>query len=134
MPIPEDASSLAISALFNLLSANLDVGLKHCLSLGYHEQPALRTAFMRLLTSILQQGTRFHGLLTKRLSAAPKPFTNLLVRDPDNLALAISMCEACPPNEIDEVSMLLFRVLEAKGLFLSLVKTLAEREIALTSE
>lgn len=89
---------------------------------------------MRLLTSILQHGARFHGLSTKRLSASPRVLTDLLTGQGDNLALAVSICEICPPGEIDEMSTLLFRVFEAKGLFLALVKALVEREIALTSE
>jgi neurofibromin 1 len=132
--VAEDSPHLAITTLSNLLSANLDVGLKHCLTLGYHEDPILRTAFMRLLTSILQQGARFHGLSTKRLSTSPKVSTDLLVNDPENLALAVAICDVCPPGEVDEMSTLLFRVFEAKGMLLSLVKILTEREVAMTSE
>jgi neurofibromin 1 len=119
--------------LSNLLSANIDVGLKHCLALGYHEDPSLRTAFMRLLTSILQRGARFGGLTTKRMSSAPKVLLDLLTQDPNNLAFAVAVCESCGPSEVDEISTMLFRVFEGKGNFLGLVKMLAEREIAHTS-
>jgi neurofibromin 1 len=118
---PEDASTLAIHALSNLLSANIDVGLKHCLSLGYHEDPALRTAFMQLLTNVLQQGARFGGLNAKRMSAASKPYLDCLTSG--NMALAVALVEACPPGEIDEVSLLL-----------QLAKVLVEREVTQTSE
>ena len=130
----EDLSSLALAALSNLLASNLDVGLKHCLSLGYHEDSSLRTGFMRLLTTILQRGARFGGLSAKRLSTAPKPYLNLMTSDPDNLALAVAICECSTPSEVDEISLLLFRVFESKGNSLGLVKMLAEREIAQTSE
>ena len=130
----EDSSGLAILVLSNLLSANIDVGLKHCLTLGYHEEPNIRTAFMRLLANILQSGARFGGLTTRRFSSAPKAYHEALAGHSANLALAVAICEACPPNEIDEMSLLLFRVFEAKGTCLSLVKMLAEREVALTSE
>ena len=53
---------LAISALSNLLSANIDVGLKHSLSIGYHEDLDIRTAFVRVLCNILIQGTEFNNL------------------------------------------------------------------------
>jgi neurofibromin 1 len=53
---------LAIIALSNLLSANIDVGLKHSLSIGYHEDPEIRTAFVKVLCNILVQGTEFNNL------------------------------------------------------------------------
>lgn len=53
---------LAITALSNLLSANIDVGLKHSLSIGYHEDLDIRTAFVKVLCNILIQGTEFNNL------------------------------------------------------------------------
>lgn len=53
---------LAIVALSNLLSANIDVGLKHSLGIGYHEDSEIRTAFVRVLCNILAQGTEFNNL------------------------------------------------------------------------
>jgi len=61
----DDASSfqdLAIQALSNLLSANVDVGLKFSLEIGYHDDLQTRTAFMHVLTNILTQGTEFGAL------------------------------------------------------------------------
>jgi neurofibromin 1 len=61
----DDAASfqeLAIQALSNLLSANVDVGLKFSLEIGYHESLETRTAFMHVLTNILTQGTEFGTL------------------------------------------------------------------------
>jgi len=55
-------SELAISALSNLLSANIDVGLKHSLGIGYHEDLDIRTAFVKVLCNILIQGTDFNNL------------------------------------------------------------------------
>lgn len=55
-------SDLAITILSNLLSANIDVGLKHSLSIGYHENVEIRTAFVRVLYNILVQGTEFNNL------------------------------------------------------------------------
>lgn len=53
---------LAITALSNLLSANIDVGLKHSLGIGYHEDLDIRTAFVKVLCNILIQGTEFNNL------------------------------------------------------------------------
>lgn len=51
-----------ILAMSNLLSANVDAGLKYCLAMGYHEDTRTRTAFMQVLTNILNQGTEFETL------------------------------------------------------------------------
>ena len=65
-PQPRDetvtVSELAIVILSNLLSANIDVGLKHSLSIGYHENVEIRTAFVKVLYNILVQGTEFSNL------------------------------------------------------------------------
>lgn len=53
---------LAITALSNLLSANIDVGLKHSLGIGYHEDLDIRTAFVKVLCNILIQGAEFNNL------------------------------------------------------------------------
>ena len=55
-------ADLAITILSNLLSANIDVGLKHSLNIGYHENVDIRTAFVRVLYNILVQGTEFNNL------------------------------------------------------------------------
>ncbi|EIW67076.1 hypothetical protein TREMEDRAFT_69974 [Tremella mesenterica DSM 1558] len=124
-------SSLAIAILSNLLSANIDVGLKACLSLGYHEDTNLRTAFMQLITNILQQGARFGGLGAKRVSLTPKAYVESLTDS--NMALAMVICDVCPNNEVDEISSLLFRVFEARGTLLPFLKLLIEREVAMTN-
>jgi neurofibromin 1 len=51
-----------ILALSNLLSANVDAGLKYSFSMGYHEDTRTRSAFMEILTNILNQGTEFETL------------------------------------------------------------------------
>ena len=61
-------SELAIAILSNLLSANIDVGLKHSLNLGYHENVEIRTAFIKVLYNILSQGTEFSNLSDSAVS------------------------------------------------------------------
>lgn len=58
----------AISILSNLLSANIDVGLKHSLNIGYHDNVEIRTAFVRVLYNILVQGTEFSNLTDSAVS------------------------------------------------------------------
>lgn len=129
----ETPSSLAIAALSNLLSANMDVGLKHCLTLGYHEDPLLRSAFLQLTSSILRTATPFGGLDNQSAqSKQPKPFLDALTSD--NLAFAVAICEVCPLPEVDEMLALLFRSMEAKGTLMNLIKVMIEKEVAQTRE
>ena len=62
------ASELAITILSNLLSANIDVGLKHSLNIGYHDNVEIRTAFVKVLYNILIQGTEFSNLTDTAVS------------------------------------------------------------------
>jgi neurofibromin 1 len=43
----------------NLLGANIDAGLKYFVTMGYHEDFATRTAFLKVIGNILIQGTDF---------------------------------------------------------------------------
>lgn len=130
-PSTVDSSSLAIAALANLLAANVDVGLKHCLSLGYHRDPILRAAFMQVMSHTFQHGARFGSLGVKRQPAKNRPFLDTFT---SNMALAVAAVDICPTGEVDEVSMVLFRAFEARGTLLSLLRTLIEREVSQTSE
>lgn len=51
--------SQTILALTHLLIANVDVGLRTALGLGYHEDVNLRQAFLEIFKNILSQGTKF---------------------------------------------------------------------------
>lgn len=131
MTVNEGAQGNIILALSNLLSANIDVGLKYCLDLGYHDDSYLRIAFMQLMNTVLRQGARFGRLAAKRASSAPRPFINLI--SGPNYAFAVAICEACPPAELDEMASMLFRALEARGSLIGLIKVLIEREVSQTS-
>jgi neurofibromin 1 len=61
-------SDLAINILSNLLSANIDVGLKHSLRIGYHDNVEIRTAFIKVLYNILIQGTEFNNISDSAVS------------------------------------------------------------------
>lgn len=53
---------LTILAMSHLLNANVDAGLKFSLSMGYDDDQETRTAFMQVLTNILNQGAEFETL------------------------------------------------------------------------
>jgi neurofibromin 1 len=134
-----DTAALAITALSNLLSSNVDVGLKHCMAMGYHAKAEIRTAFMQVMTRALRNGAPIAGTTSsaaananKRRSALGRPFIDAL--NVGNMALAVACVEVCPVGpEVDEMSTLLFRVMEAKGLLLPFLRVLVEREVAMTS-
>lgn len=67
-------SDLAITILSNLLSANIDVGLKHSLNIGYHDNVEIRTAFVKVLYNILIQGTEFSNLTDSAVSEKYEEF------------------------------------------------------------
>lgn len=52
----------AVNAISNLLNANVEVGLRSTLAMGYHEDPKMRSAFMQVLANILNAGAQFDTL------------------------------------------------------------------------
>lgn len=54
-----NVKELAITGISNMLSANVDAGLRHCLSMGYHDDPRMRATFVLIFTRVLRQGVRF---------------------------------------------------------------------------
>ncbi|KAH8816296.1 hypothetical protein F5884DRAFT_217036 [Xylogone sp. PMI_703] len=120
--IPE----LAITALSNLLSANIDVGLKHSLSIGYHEDLDIRTAFVKVLCNILIQGTEFNNLSDTAVNEKYDELLSLLV---DDMALTIALCDACPSSEVDEMTISLLNIFDSRGLGFVLLEALIKHEV-----
>ncbi|RGP66620.1 neurofibromin 1, partial [Fusarium sporotrichioides] len=120
-------SDLAITILSNLLSANIDVGLKHSLNIGYHDNVEIRTAFVKVLYNILVQGTEFSNLTDSAVSEKYEELLELLTSD---LSLAISMAVACPSTDVDELTICLLTVFEQRGMVFELLEALIKQEIA----
>ncbi|KAK8147578.1 Ras GTPase activating protein ira2 [Beauveria asiatica] len=126
---PADAfssSEMAITILSNLLSANIDVGLKHSLSHGYHNSVEVRTVFIKVLYNILTQGTEFSNLSDSAVSERYEELLGLLTKD---LSLAVSMSAICPSAEIDELTICLLIVFEQRGRTFELLEALIKEEI-----
>jgi len=117
---------LAILALSNLLSANVDVGLKFSLEIGYHQNLEIRTAFMHVLTNILTQGTEFSSLGDSAIGEKYERLINLLVKDHK---FAYALCDSCPSSEVDELAVALLNIFDSKGLGLTLLRELIEQEV-----
>ncbi|CAG8520644.1 15640_t:CDS:10, partial [Funneliformis caledonium] len=116
-----------ILALSNLLSANVDSGLKFSLSMGYHEDSKTRTAFMQVLTNILNQGTEFEGLdenaMKERYNRLVEVVTN------SDLDIALSLCEVCHVSEQDESTKVLISVFDSQNKLYPFFKVLFENEV-----
>ncbi|KAI1110131.1 GTPase [Nemania sp. NC0429] len=119
-------SALAITILSNLLSANIDVGLKHSLSIGYHENIEIRTAFVKVLYNILVQGTEFSTLSDKAVNEKYNALLQLLTQD---MSLVIAISTACPSGEVEELTVALLNVFECRGLTFKLMEALIKQEI-----
>ncbi|KAI2615171.1 GTPase [Hypoxylon sp. NC1633] len=119
-------SELAITVLSNLLSANIDVGLKYSLSIGYNENVEIRTAFVKVLYNILVQGTEFSNLSDKAVNEKYDELLELLTHDM-NLAVAIST--VCPSSEVEELTISMLNIFESRGLTFELMEALIKQEI-----
>ncbi|KAG1471849.1 hypothetical protein G6F56_001890 [Rhizopus delemar] len=97
--------NFSVLALSNLLSANVDAGLKYSFSMGYHEDTSTRTAFMEVLANILNQGTEFETLSETVVTDRYEKLIDMVVYS--GLNIGMSLCEVCPPSEIDDVSSVL---------------------------
>lgn len=120
------SSDLAITILSNLLSANIDVGLKHSLSIGYHENVEIRTAFVKVLYNILVQGTEFSNLSDAAVSEKYEELLDILTHD---LHLAVAVSTVCPSSEVDELTISLLNIFETRGLTFELMEALIKQEI-----
>ncbi|GAB0132672.1 hypothetical protein EsDP_00001101 [Epichloe bromicola] len=146
-------ADLVITILSNLLSANIDVGLKHSLNIGYHENVEIRAAFVRVLCNILTQGTEFSSLTDSAVSdkyvellhvrsgndnpnhsqdicVLTRIHSKLLTTD---LSLSVSMSAICPASEVDELTICLLTVFEQRGLIFDLFEALIRQEIEQTA-
>lgn len=119
-------ADLSITILSNLLSANIDVGLKHSLSIGYHENVEIRTAFVRVLYNILVQGTEFNNLSDAAVNEKYDELIELLTTD---TSLARAMSSVCPSHEIDELTISLLNIFETRGMSFVLLEALIKQEV-----
>ncbi|KAI8388661.1 uncharacterized protein BYT42DRAFT_242275 [Radiomyces spectabilis] len=121
---------LTILAMSNLLSANVETGLKYSFAMGYHEDPQTRTAFIQVLTNILNQGTEFETLAENVTSDRYEKLVDMLV-DSD-LEIAMSLCDVCPSSEIAAIAEVLLLAFESRNKAMQLLKALIEREVSST--
>lgn len=116
-----------ILAMSNLLSANVDAGLKYSLSMGYHDDTQMRTAFMKVLTNILNQGTEFETLAETVMTDRYEKIVDMLVGM--DLHIALSLCEVCPASDIEDAANALLACFSSRGKALVLLKAVIRKEV-----
>ncbi|KAE8216200.1 hypothetical protein CF327_g640 [Tilletia walkeri] len=122
--------SSAILALSNLLASNVDSGLQHSLHLAYQDDPHIRTAFMQIMTNVLNQGTAFDDL--ERLTAAQKQSKLVeLISEPD-MQLALSMSQICRGQDADSLDAILLSAFDSRGGIMRFLKSAVVEEILST--
>lgn len=119
-------SDLSITIMSNLLSANIDVGLKAALNVGYHEHAEIRIAFVKVLYNILVQGAEFNNLSSTAVTEKYHELLGFLTTD---TTLAMAMGAVCPSHEVDELTIALLSIYESRGQSFVLLEALIKQEI-----
>ncbi|GAB6033713.1 Neurofibromin 1 [Chamberlinius hualienensis] len=120
-----------IQAMSNLLSANIDSGLMHSISLGYHKDLQTRAAFMEVLTKILQQGTEFDTLAETVLADRYEQLVQLvtMIGDKGELPIAMALASVVVSGQMDELARVFVTLFDAKHLLAPLLWNMFYKEV-----
>ncbi|KAI1796034.1 hypothetical protein LXA43DRAFT_649826 [Ganoderma leucocontextum] len=121
---------LLINGLASLVSANTECGVKHCLTLAYEPEPVKRLIFAYVFIRVLKEGIKFAPNEETRVIVKQSPLCEL-VKGPD-MALALAVCEICPPNEVDAMNAVLLNLFDTRSSLMNLLKTMIDLEIGKT--
>ncbi|KAJ1548500.1 Ras GTPase activating protein ira2, partial [Cladochytrium tenue] len=117
----------AILSLSNLLSSNIEVGLRFSLSMGYHEDAKIRTAFMEVLTNLLESGAeQFEGLGEEGLVLHRRYEKLVEMIVSQDLAIPLALGEF---SDGDDVAGVLISIFTSKGQVIRLLTTVIEQEV-----
>jgi len=119
-----------VLSLCNLLSSNIDVGLKFALNVGYDEDTKIRTALMNVLKNILQHGLDFDDHIQATADDRYLKLVRFLF-EPD-LSITFALCDCCPVEDMDEVALMLLNIFNACKLDILLLKSMIDREVQRT--
>lgn len=127
---PRDLAGLTINALSNLLNANIDAGLEHIVTMGYHDSHETRATVLKVITNVLQQGTEFEALSE---SFAQDRYEKLLdlIMEPD-MSIAVALAGCAQPTDADIIASLLIHVFYGNGKALNLLDAVVDYEVAST--
>ncbi|XP_020288690.1 neurofibromin isoform X3 [Pseudomyrmex gracilis] len=122
-----------IQAMSNLLSANIDSGLRHSIHLGYKADLKTRAAFMEVLTKTLKQGTEFDTLAETALADRYEQLVDLItiMTEKGDLPIAMALANVVT-NEMDELARVFVTIFDAKNLLTPLLWNFLYREVEVT--
>ncbi|PAA68954.1 hypothetical protein BOX15_Mlig013644g1 [Macrostomum lignano] len=125
--------NVTVTAMSNLLNANIESGLVHAIGLGYHRDPQTRAAFMEVLTRILLQGTEFETLAESALHERYRKLVDLvtLLGDRNELPIAMALAHVVAPDQLDDLSRVLVAVFDSKHHLGELLINMFNREAEL---
>ncbi|KAL7282669.1 hypothetical protein ACG7TL_004142 [Trametes sanguinea] len=121
---------LVIAGLASLVSANTECGVKHCLALADDPDPTKRLIFAYVFTRVLKEGIKFAQYEETPVIARQSRLCEL-VKGPDP-ALALAICEICPPNEVDSINAVLLNLFDTRSSLMNLLKMMIDIEIQKT--
>ena len=107
-----------IEALSFLVTANIEHGIEYFLSMGYYEDYESRSAFLRVLTNILSEGTDFES----ELLSFDKYYKLLELILDSKMDVVLTLGDVTPITEADKVASLLVSIFEANDKAIDLLK------------
>ncbi|KAG1467326.1 hypothetical protein G6F56_004473 [Rhizopus delemar] len=117
----------AVNALSNLLNANVEVGLRFTLAMGYHEDSKMRNSCMQILSNILNAGAQFDTLADTIVNDRYEKLVEILVES--DMEVTLSVCDVCPASDASSIASVLLSVFESKNKLLPVLKAIIEREV-----
>ncbi|KJE90496.1 neurofibromatosis 1 [Capsaspora owczarzaki ATCC 30864] len=118
-----------VLAMSNLLNANVDSGLTHSITMGYHDDTKTRTAFVEVLTNILKQGTEFDALAETAKADQYAKLVAIVTGDDTDCSIALSLCSAVPPAQADELLRILTSIFQARGRVVPFLRAMLDEEV-----
>ncbi|XP_062516439.1 neurofibromin-like isoform X2 [Corticium candelabrum] len=120
----------AITAVANLLNANLETGLVHALGLAYTEDPQTRATFMEVLTATLKQGTEFGTLSETVLMDRYEKMVDIVLTEEDGqMPILLTLLGAVPPSQLDDLIEVVLGVVESRHLLCQFAKPILTEEV-----
>lgn len=120
-----------IQAMSNMLTANIDSGLTHAISLGYHEDLQTRASFIEVLTSILKQGAEFNSLADTFLADRYNQMMELVTTQVDDGGFPVMMAliNSVPPEHLEDLAEVLVVLFDYKNMLADFLFCILQSEV-----